>query len=40
MSANEETYREDADNLEMTLARIEEELRPFFEKHRLLLSPA
>jgi hypothetical protein len=37
MSADEESYREEADNLEKTLARIEEELRPFFEKHRLLI---
>ena len=37
MSAEEECYREEADKLEMTLTRIEEELRPFFEKHRLLI---
>ena len=37
MSVNEESYREDADTLEKTLTRIEEELRPFFEKHRLVI---
>jgi hypothetical protein len=37
MSANEESYREEADNLEKVLARIEEELHPFFENHRLVI---
>lgn len=37
MSANEESYREEGDKLEKALTRIEEELRPFFEKHRLVI---
>jgi hypothetical protein len=37
MSANEESYREDCDKLEKALTRIEEELRPFFDKHRLVI---
>jgi hypothetical protein len=37
MAATEESYREEAERLERTLAQIEEELRPFFEKHRLLV---
>jgi hypothetical protein len=37
MAATEESYREEAEKLERTLAQIEDELRPFFEKHRLLI---
>jgi hypothetical protein len=37
MSANEESYREEAERLEGTIGQIEDELRPFFEKHRLLI---
>lgn len=37
MSANEESYRGDAEKLEAAIARIEEEMRPFLEKHRLVI---
>lgn len=37
MRANEEHYREIADHLEQTLGKIEDELRPFLDKYRLII---
>lgn len=37
MRPNEEHYREIADRLEQTLGKIEDELRPFLDKYRLVI---
>lgn len=37
MAANEEAYREEGERLERVLDQIEQELRPFLEKYRLVI---